>query len=62
EPATAPGSVAATVQTDAAEAETAPGARGAPGIVSIEDFDSTLYFLDDEEIAYLKAEVEREYK
>jgi hypothetical protein len=31
------------------------------GIVDIEDFDSTLYFLDPREIQYLKGEVEREY-
>ncbi len=33
-----------------------------PGIVSMDDFDSTLYFLDDEEIDYLKGEIEREYR
>ncbi|HWP37653.1 MAG TPA: HEAT repeat domain-containing protein [Gemmatimonadales bacterium] len=31
------------------------------GIVSLEDFDSTLYFLDDGERNYLQSEVEREY-
>lgn len=31
------------------------------GIVSMEDFDSTLYFLDASEIAYLRTETEREY-
>jgi len=31
------------------------------GIVKMEDFDSTLYFLDGEEIAYLRREAEREY-
>jgi len=31
------------------------------GIVSIDDFDSTLYFLDEKEIQYLKSEIEREY-
>jgi len=31
------------------------------GIVSMEDFDSTLYFLDGEEVAYLRRELEREY-
>jgi hypothetical protein len=30
-------------------------------IVSMEDFDSTLYFLDASEIAYLRTETEREY-
>jgi hypothetical protein len=33
----------------------------AAGIVSMEDFDSTLYFLDPNEIEYLRQETEREY-
>lgn len=32
-----------------------------PGVVSIEDFDSTPYFLDESEINYLKGEIAREY-
>ena len=31
------------------------------GLVSIDDFDTTLYFLDDKEVAFLHKEVEREY-
>ncbi len=31
------------------------------GIVKMEDFDSTLYFLDADEVAYLRGETEREY-
>lgn len=31
------------------------------GLVSIDDFDTTLYFLEDAEIEYLKRDVEREY-
>ncbi len=31
------------------------------GIVKLDDFDSTLYFLDEREIDYLKGEVQREY-
>ena len=31
------------------------------GIVSLEDFDSTLYFLDDPERTYLQEEIQREY-
>ncbi|GAC1516367.1 MAG: hypothetical protein NVS1B4_10970 [Gemmatimonadaceae bacterium] len=38
--------------------ETAPRA----GVVSLEDFDATLYFLDDAEIAYLRGEVRDEYE
>ena len=34
----------------------------APGIVSMSDFDSTLYFLDQSEISYLQTEVSREYE
>jgi len=35
--------------------------RDTTGLVKAEDFDTTLYFLDEKEIAYLKGEVEREY-
>src|SRR6185312_5035005 len=31
------------------------------GLVSVDDFDTTLYFLDDKEIEYLHKEIEREY-
>lgn len=31
------------------------------GMVNLDDFDSTLYFLDDNDVAYLKTEFEREY-
>lgn len=33
-----------------------------PGVVSIDDFDSTLYFLDEQEVQYLRSEIDREYK
>ena len=39
--------------------EEAPPKR--EGLVSLEDFDTTLYFLEDSEIQYLKQNVEREY-
>ncbi len=39
--------------------EEAPPKR--EGLVSIDDFDTTLYFLDDREVEYLHKEVEREY-
>jgi HEAT repeat protein len=32
-----------------------------PGLVNLADFDTTLYFLDDTEVAYLRQEVESEY-
>ncbi len=38
----------------------APGGQ-APGIVDLEKYESTLYFLDASEIRYLKAEIESEY-
>jgi hypothetical protein len=42
-------------------AEDAQQPEPSPTIVSMEDFDATLYFLDDEELKYIKAEIEREY-
>lgn len=36
-------------------------AESRPGVVSLDDFDSTLYFLDERELDYLKAEVAKEY-
>jgi hypothetical protein len=39
--------------------EEAPPKR--EGLVSVDDFDTTLYFLDDKEIEYLHQEVSREY-
>ena len=39
--------------------EEAPPKR--EGVVSVDDFDTTLYFLDDKEVEYLHKEVEREY-
>src|SRR5204862_5114234 len=39
--------------------EEAPPKR--EGLVSIDDFDTTLYFLEDKEVEYLKRDVEREY-
>ena len=32
-----------------------------PGLVNLADFDSTLYFLDEHEVAYLREEVAKEY-
>ncbi len=45
------------VQQETAEEEERP-----EGIVTMDDFDSTLYFLDDKEIKYLTDEIEREYQ
>ncbi len=52
------GSTDATTVRRQVEEEAPPKPEG---LVSIEDFDTTLYFLDDKEIEYLHKEVEREY-
>jgi hypothetical protein len=52
-PSAQPGTVRMAVQ------EEAPARR--EGIVSIEDFDTTLYFLEDREVEYLRKEATREY-
>lgn len=52
-------------EAEAAEGEAAKGSTAPPvptGLVRMEDFDSTLYFLDEPDIEYLKAEIDREYK
>ena len=43
----------------AMEEEAPPAAHA--GIVRADEFDTTLYFLDEKEVGFLKAEVEREY-
>ena len=53
-PATPPTAVRQQVE------EEAPPKR--EGLVSIDDFDTTLYFLDEKEVEYLKGEAEREYQ
>lgn len=44
-----------------AAAESPVLGEGAPGVVRMEDFDSTLYFLDARELAYLQEEVRSEF-
>ncbi len=44
------------------EVEEEPPPDAPPGIISVDDFDSTLYFLDPKEVEYLKSEIEREYQ
>ena len=76
EPGRWPVSAGATVEEprhaiDEARGEQTEGAVGGDGaqederrpsgIVRMDEFDSTLYFLDADEIAYLRAETEREY-
>lgn len=36
--------------------------KSQPGVVNLEDFEATLYFLDDREVEYLRGEVRREYE
>jgi HEAT repeat protein len=45
-----------------ARAEMASDASARPGVVSMDEFDSTLYFLDQKEIEYIKREIENEYR
>ena len=52
-PAAAPNEVRQSVQAEA------PPRR--EGVVSMDDFDTTLYFLEDKEVEYLRQEVDREY-
>lgn len=52
EPA-APGEVRAAAHAETSESQS--------GVVNMQDFDSTLYFLDEKELDYLRLEIEREY-
>jgi hypothetical protein len=65
-PATQPGVTEdprAASEQARAEAEAKPETLvERPGVVKLEDFDSTLYFLDDKEVEYIKSEVGKEYK
>ena len=56
----APEQVQSQVQEEVTEAK-AEDAPGRTGIVDMEDFDSTLYFLEESEIAYIARALEREY-
>jgi len=42
--------------------EVGPSGDTPEGVVDVEDFDSTLYFLDDREIEYLTGEIDQEYQ
>jgi hypothetical protein len=42
-------------------AETQAPGDGPPGLIRVDDFDSTLYFLEPREVAYLQDELKREY-
>lgn len=49
-----PGEVRAAVQESTEESR--------PGVVNLQDFDATLYFLGEKELDYLRHEIEREYQ
>jgi HEAT repeat protein len=52
-----------TVATQQRQAQVAQEAPPRPkGVVDLEEFDSTLYFLDEREINYVAAELEQEYR
>jgi hypothetical protein len=51
-----------TTAADRKSAVAAEAADRPEGVVDLEDFDSTLYFLDDDEVRYLADEVQKEYQ
>jgi HEAT repeat protein len=59
-----PSGTAAGEGTTAAERKAAAAEEAAlpKGIVDLDDFDSTLYFLDEEEVRYLATELDNEYQ
>jgi HEAT repeat protein len=60
---TAPGPEVTPLSADQVQRETQAAVEEsqASGFVNMADFDSTLYFLDGEEVEYLRREIEREY-
>jgi len=60
---TSPGPAATPLPADQVQRETQAAVEESQsaGIVSMADFDSTLYFLDEDELDYLRREIEREY-
>ena len=55
------GAVAPGHAGDVSDSDDEPEARKS-SVVSVSDFDGTLYFLDEREIEYLQSEVQREYE
>jgi len=51
---------ASSEQVQAAAHEAPEESR--PGVVNMDDFDATLYFLDEKELQYLRGEIDREYE
>ncbi len=46
---------------EATEGEEGPVKSSRPGVVKMDDFDSTLYFLDESEIEYMQTEIRKDY-
>ena len=46
---------------EAAQGEEGPMQSSRPGVVKMDDFDSTLYFLDESEIDYMQTEIRKDY-
>ncbi len=59
-PSTPPEALQEEVRQDVQEAE--PAAAQRPGVVDLDEFDSTPYFLDESEIDFVRQEVEKEYR
>jgi hypothetical protein len=56
------GEVLAASHEDPRESVEEESSPAQSGVVSMSDFDGTLYFLDEKEIEYLQSEVQREYQ
>jgi len=54
-----PAAVSASARAEAAQQQEAAPDR--PGVVNLDEFDSTLYFLEQKEVEYITREIEREY-
>ena len=49
-------------RTQSTQENVAEETKRPEGLINLEEFDSTLYFLDEKDIAYLRDEIEREYQ
>jgi hypothetical protein len=58
---TVPAEMRSAPQAEAAQIQDSVVSDTRAGVVNLEDFDATLYFLDDRELDYLKSEVHKEY-
>ena len=58
---TVPAETRAVPQAEPVHLQESVTAEQRTGVVNLEDFDTTLYFLDDRELDYLKNEVRKEY-